>query len=382
MLNSIINMIKKISWTNLSFLSFIHVTAIVGSIWTIQNNGLHPSTFILLISFLIMTGFGITVGYHRLFSHKSFETNNVIKSLLLLFGGACFEGSAREWCCAHRKHHGRVDQEGDPYNAKKGFFYSHIGWIVLKADQSDERHIQDMLKDPIVLFQDRHYVKLAVLIGFILPMALAALWGDIWGGLFIAGALRIVINYHFTWFINSYCHHFGKQPYSNKNSSRDSWFIALFTYGEGYHNFHHNFQRDFRNGIRFYQFDPSKWLIKFLAQIGLASNLYQTDPERILKAKLNMDEKRLKQKSQVTSYFKPEWHQYVLNMRAKIETQHHKLMQLKLEYLQIKKQKNKELQANLTELKLKIRLVKHDLNHSLNHWKLLINGQLNQLIQF
>lgn len=283
---------QKIEWSNFLFLTLTPPAALIGTFWVVSRGGIHPFTVMLALFMMIASGLSVTVGYHRLFSHKAFQASPVVKLFCLLFGGAAFEGSAREWCSAHRKHHQFVDTEKDPYNIKKGFWHAHMFWAVLKADQSDESNIKDLKRDPLILFQDCYYVPLAILIGFVLPAGLATLWGDFWGGLFIAGFLRIVINHHFTFLINSYCHYFGKQTYSDRHTARDSGFISLFTYGEGYHSFHHTFESDYRNGVHFYHWDPSKWTIHVLAWLGLASNLKRTAPEKILEKRLEMEVKR------------------------------------------------------------------------------------------
>ncbi len=289
-------LLSKIEWPNFLFITLSPFIALLGTIFVIWRNGIHPATLILVAVMMGLTGFGITAGYHRLFSHRSYEARKIIKLLYLLFGGAALQGSVREWCCAHRKHHRFVDQEKDPYNVRKGFWHAHMGWIMVKSDQSDESNIQDLKQDPLILFQDRFYMPLAILVSFGLPTAVAALWGDAWGGFFIAGFARVVVNHHFTWLINSSAHYFGTKTYSDKNSSRDNPFIAFFTYGEGYHNFHHSFEADYRNGIRPYDWDPTKWLIKGLSWLKLTYQLRQIPAQVILSSKLKM-EQRIQQAS-------------------------------------------------------------------------------------
>lgn len=279
---------QKIEWSNFLFLTLSPFAALFGTLWILFHGGVPLLTWGLALFMMVASGLGVTVGYHRLFSHKTFQASPVVKLFCLLFGGAAFEGAAREWCSAHRKHHQFVDTEKDPYNIKKGFWHAHMFWAMIKSDQSDESNIKDLKRDPLILFQDRHYVILAIGVGFLFPTALALLWGDPWGGFFIAGFLRIVVNHHLTFLINSYCHYFGKQTYSDKHTARDSPFISLFTYGEGYHSFHHTFESDYRNGVRFYHWDPSKWTIRMLEWLGLASHLKRAAPKKILEKRLAM----------------------------------------------------------------------------------------------
>lgn len=282
----------KIEWVNFWFMFATPVIAVAGTIWTLNRNGSHALTWVLFGVLMMATGLGITVGYHRLMSHRTFKGNAFVRMIFLLLGGAAFEGSAREWCSAHRKHHRFVDTDKDPYNIKKGFWHAHMGWVIFKSDQSDESGIPDLLRDPVVIFQNRFYVPLAIVVSFILPTLLATLWGDLWGGLFIAGFLRMVINLQFTFLINSYAHYFGKQMYSDATTARDSWVLALLTYGEGFHSYHHAFESDYRNGVRPYHYDPAKWVISLLSKIGWAWDLKRTPKQKILAARLAMEQKR------------------------------------------------------------------------------------------
>ncbi|EKD42669.1 MAG: hypothetical protein ACD_73C00067G0003, partial [uncultured bacterium] len=362
----------KIEWTNFIFIVSTPLIALFGmiSIYSTQDVSLY--TWILFAFMMMATGLGITAGYHRFFSHKSYKTHWLVELLLILFGGASFEGSVREWCSAHRKHHRYVDNERDPYNINKGFWYAHVGWVVLKSDQTDESDIKDLLKDKLVLFQDRHYVILATLVSFILPAALASLWGNFWAGLVIAGFLRLVLNHHFTFFINSYCHFFGKQPYSSKNTARDSWLISFFTYGEGYHNFHHAFEYDYRNGIRFFDWDPTKWLIVFLSKIKLATNLKTVSWKRILEARLLMKENELSQKINKQSHIHLEYLQAIQKTRNHLLQLSQKIEDLKAEYLRIRKDKVAQFGQNMDALKYEMDLLKKEFQKSYQNWKVLI----------
>jgi len=167
-------------------------------------------------------------------------------------------------------------------------------------------------------------------VSFVIPTALAALWGDPWGGLFIAGFLRVVLNHHFTFSINSFCHMIGWQPYNDRDSSRDNWFLALVTYGEGYHNFHHKFPTDYRNGIKFYHWDPTKWLVKGLSKIGMTHTLRQISDDKILAARLRMDEKRVLQKIQKHGRFHLHLPPEIISAaRMKYELAHERFLSLK-----------------------------------------------------
>jgi stearoyl-CoA desaturase (delta-9 desaturase) len=187
-----------------------------------------------------------------------------------------------------------VDHEQDPYNINRGFFYSHIGWIFYKDDvESAKNYPRDLLNDKLVMWQHRHYNLIAVSSGLLLPALLGHFLGSALGGLALSGLLRLVFVHHCTFFINSLCHVVGSRPYTEDNTARDSFILAFFTYGEGYHNYHHSFPSDFRNGIRWYQYDPTKWLIISLKLIGFAKNLKQVPEKIIQQAKEEMTVKRL-----------------------------------------------------------------------------------------
>ncbi len=283
-----------INWVNTLFLIFLPILAIIGVIWLALNHAISGYTILFTVILLIMGGLSITAGYHRLFCHLTYKAHWSVRLVTLLFGAITFEGSVLDWCTDHRNHHLYVDTPKDPYDITPGFWHAHIYWLfTLDPSKRDYSNVDDLRKDPLVRFQHRFYIPIAIFMGFLLPMLIAWTWGDLWGGLIIAGALRISIAQHVTFCVNSVCHTFGNQPYTDKNTARDNWFTALLTMGEGYHNFHHQFAADYRNGIRFYQFDPTKWLIRGLSYVGLTTELKKVSQYQIIKSRLEMGQKRL-----------------------------------------------------------------------------------------
>ena len=223
----------------------------------------------------IVTGLGITVGYHRFVAHRSFKCKDSVKVALLIAGGMALENSALRWAGDHIRHHARCDEEEDPYNAKLGFWHSHCGWLFWKDPYRDPKYSARLEQDPIIMWQHRNYLAI-VLSGLALPFLVGLLYNGWLGGLscfLLAGLARTFLVLNSTFFINSICHIWGNQPHGNGDSSRDSWVISLLTFGEGYHNYHHTYQSDYRNGPRWYNFDPSKWLIWTLGKLGLAYDL-------------------------------------------------------------------------------------------------------------
>ena len=225
-----------------------------------------------------------------------------MKLLTLIFGAAAFENSVLMWASEHRNHHKHVDHEDDPYAISKGFFFAHIGWLLFKLN-SDEPYdnVSDLQKDKLVVWQDKYVQWIAVCSGFILPALLGWLYQGGWvgalGGFLFGGVARVVAVQHCTFFINSACHTFGTQPYSERCSARDSTFMAFFTFGEGYHNYHHEFQHDYRNGVKNWQWDPTKWAIWLMQKCGLANNLRRVPSEKIILAQIIEAQRQLEAKT-------------------------------------------------------------------------------------
>ena len=288
---------SRINWTNSAFLIGTFVvtcTAVPLYLWFV---GMDWYQFSLFLFFFIGTGLSITLGYHRLFSHVAFQAKLPVRLATLIFGAAAFENSAMHWVSDHRRHHKHVDHEDDPYDISQGFWYAHMGWILFKLDaEAPLDNIQDLRKDRLVVFQDRFYTTIAVGFGLVLPAILGFLhagWMGALGGFLIAGVARVTAVQHMTFFINSLCHTIGGQPYSDRCSARDSWIMAIFTFGEGYHNYHHEFQHDYRNGIKWWQWDPTKWSIWTLEKLNLVDGLRRVPEDKILLSQLADTRRRL-----------------------------------------------------------------------------------------
>ncbi|CAN5679312.1 fatty acid desaturase [soil metagenome] len=287
----------KIRWENSVFLitTFtLTLTALPIYLW---YNGLSLFQFALFFFFFIATGLSITLGYHRFFSHLTFQAGWAVKAFTLLFGAAAFEGSALTWSADHRRHHKFVDHDDDPYSINRGFWHAHIGWLLFRTSpETPLTWVRDLQKDRLAVLQHKYYVPLAFAAGFGLPTLIGFVWGG-WttalGSLLMAGVARTVFVHHMTFCINSLCHWIGDQPYSSKCTARDSLLMAFFTFGEGYHNFHHEFQYDYRNGVKPWQFDPTKWTIWLLSKVGLAKRLRTVPEEVIVKAQITEQQARL-----------------------------------------------------------------------------------------
>jgi stearoyl-CoA desaturase (Delta-9 desaturase) len=288
---------RRIHWPNTLFLGTTLLLAVTAVPAYVGHFGLGGFQLLLFLGFFMATGLSITLGYHRLFSHRSFQARWPVRLFTLVFGAAAFENSVLCWAADHRQHHKFADQDEDPYDISKGLFHAHIGWILFRLQPDTSRdNVKDLVQDRLVLWQHRHYRLLAVGVGLGLPAVIGGLWGGAagaLGGLLLAGLARVVIVQHLTFFINSLCHTVGRQTYSSRCTARDSAILAMLTFGEGYHNFHHAFQHDYRNGVKPWQFDPTKWSVWLLQRLGLASNLRRVPLETILLAEAAEQQRQL-----------------------------------------------------------------------------------------
>ena len=256
------------------------------------------------LAFLYLNGMSITGGYHRLWAHKAYDASPGLKWVLAFWGAGALQNSILVWASDHRRHHRHVDDnELDPYSAGRGLWFSHMGWMLreYRSNEPDFSNARDLQRDPVVMWQHRHYVPLTVFMNLGLPLLLGIWHGDILGTVLLVGLLRLVVNHHVTFFINSLAHFWGSRPYTEANSARDNGFLAFLTYGEGYHNFHHIFQTDYRNGIRWWQWDPTKWMISLCARLGLARNLNRVPDFRIQRALLDTEFERARAKLEQAS---------------------------------------------------------------------------------
>jgi stearoyl-CoA desaturase (delta-9 desaturase) len=293
---------QSVRWGNSAFLISTFLLSLTAAPAYLWQYGWDWFQAVLFVGFFVATGLSVTLGYHRLFSHRSFEARAPVRLGTLLFGAAAFENSVLCWAADHRQHHRSVDQDDDPYDISKGFFHAHIGWILFRLPPGTSLDlVKDLQQDPLVRWQHRHYRLIAVLMGFGLPTLLGGCWKG-WSGalgaFLLAGVVRVVAVHHMTFFINSLCHTLGRQPYSSRNSARDSAFMALFTFGEGYHNFHHEFPHDYRNGVKPWQFDPTKWTIWLLHRLGLARQLRRVPEEKVLLAEIAEQQRQLAKRLQ------------------------------------------------------------------------------------
>lgn len=285
---------SRLDWRNIILLATVHVAAIGGLVLYAALSGVTLAATIIGVALTAATIFSISAGYHRLFAHRSYRAHPVLRFFLLAVGAGAFQNSALAWATDHRRHHAKTDTPEDPYSATGGFWHAHIGWVLRKPDpRLQAPPVPDLERDPLVRWQERHYALIGVVSGVLLPVGLGFLVGDPWGGFVLGAAVRLFVVYHVTFSINSIAHMLGTQPYSDDNSARDSLLTAFLSMGEGYHNYHHAFPADYRNGVRAYQFDPTKWILAVLATVGLVTNLRRVPTWAILQARLRMDSRQI-----------------------------------------------------------------------------------------
>lgn len=286
------NWYQHINWINTTIIAIIPFLGFL-SIPFVSLNG---KTALWAFIYYFFTGLGITAGYHRLWAHRSYSANIPLRVFLALLGGGAGEGSIKWWSNGHRTHHRYTDTDKDPYNAKRGFMFSHMGWMMFLQNPKlkGRTDISDLVSDPIVRIQHRHYLLVLTLMSFVFPTMVAGLgWGDWIGGFVYAGIVRQFVVHQSTFCVNSLAHWIGDQPYDDRRTPRDHMLTAFATLGEGYHNFHHEFPSDYRNAIKWYQYDPTKVFIWAMKQIGFASNLQTFSQNAIEQGVVQQKQKKL-----------------------------------------------------------------------------------------
>jgi stearoyl-CoA desaturase (Delta-9 desaturase) len=329
----------------------------------------YTSSQVLWISFFglvfgVLTNLSITMGYHRLYSHKSYEAHPILESILLLISAGAFQGSCLKWSSDHRIHHRFEDTDKDPYSIKKGFWYAHMGWMMKQESVNLPIQAADLQKNKLVMLQHNYYLYLAVTIGYLMPFLVGFAFGNAFLGLVIAGGLRIFLTQQSTFFVNSLSHTLGKTTYSTEKTAKDSLFVAILTHGEGYHNFHHKFQFDYRNGIRWYHWDPTKWSIQIASLIGLARKLKTVKFSDVLKARLDVETEKF-----YHSKF------YEVNLKPIYE----KMIQSQIAFEELKQEYKKTGRGKMNQVKAEMQLAQIEFQANMKKWKILVKSAQIQI---
>lgn len=264
------------------------VATLVAIVWSWQYGFMGWTHLALLLGGWALTAQGITIGFHRLLTHRSFETYSGVRMFWMALGALSVEGSPLTWCAVHRRHHELSDQVGDPHsphlhgeglwNSLRGFWYSHTGWLFTGywSHPDKERYIPDLMAEPMLVMVDRLYY-LWVLMSLGLPALIAGCILQTWQGallgLFWGGLVRIFLTHHVTWSINSICHLFGQREFESSDDSRNNWLFGILSFGEGWHNNHHAFPTSARHGLHWWQLDTSWLIIRMMELLGLAWNV-------------------------------------------------------------------------------------------------------------
>ena len=246
--------------------------ATVYAIFQLWQRAVHPRDLVLLLGLYAVTAMGVTIGFHRMLTHRSFRPHPVIKFLLLVFGSMSLEGPALQWAATHTKHHAQADREGDPHSPVEGFFHAHIGWMFKDREADPNIYARHLLNDPMVVFVSRTFF-VWVALSLLIPFALGGWTGLLWGGL-----VRLCLTHHVTWSVNSVCHTFGKREFETTDRSRNEWLVGLLAFGEGWHNNHHAFPRSAFHGLHWWQVDFSSYVIWTLERVGLVNEVYRVTP--------------------------------------------------------------------------------------------------------
>jgi stearoyl-CoA desaturase (delta-9 desaturase) len=248
---------------------FLGTVLAMGLLW---QQAIHWSDLALLAAMYTITAFGLTVGFHRMLTHRSFQAHPVVKVILLILGSMAVEGPPIEFAATHIKHHAQSDREGDPHSPVEGLFHAHMGWLFKDRFADPQMYCRHLLKDQIVVFVN-HTFLLWMALSLVIPFVIGG-----WTGLLCGGLVRIFLGHHISFSVNSICHTFGKREFETNDRSRNQWLVGVLTFGEGWHNNHHAFPRSAFHGLHWWQLDLSGYLIWTLERLGLAYDVYRVSP--------------------------------------------------------------------------------------------------------
>lgn len=271
---------------------FLATLAAIVLLW---NQIVTAADLVIMAGMYLLTGLGITIGFHRLLTHRSFQTFKPIEYFFAIIGSMAVQGPVTTWVADHRKHHAHTDQEGDPHSPHvgpdgeskgviAGLWHAHLGWTFSKYGEADqEKYARDLYEDPGMQFISKYFVAW-VLLGLAIPTlagylvtgtAAGALGGFFWGGL-----VRVFFGHHITWSINSVCHFLGSRRFDVEDESTNVFWLALPSFGEAWHHNHHAFPRSAKHGLKRWELDPSAWVITAMEKVGLAKKVIRITPER------------------------------------------------------------------------------------------------------
>ena len=267
---------QRLNWPTTIVMALFHLGAIA-ALFTFNWRAFAVALFL----YWVATGLGISMGYHRLLTHRSYKVPVALEYFFAACGTLTLEGGPISWVATHRVHHQKSDQPGDPHSPRDGAWWAHVGWILLgEANHNNTRlmskYAPDLAKHRFyVWLNDYHWVPLAILGALLLSMGGISLF--LWGIV-----VRVVFGLHTTWLVNSATHMWGRRRFNTRDDSRNNWWVALLTFGEGWHNNHHAHPTSARHGLAWYEFDPSWILLKALKRLGIAKSIHVAKIESAL----------------------------------------------------------------------------------------------------
>ena len=238
----------------------------------------------LLVGSWIVTGMGISVGYHRMLTHRAFETSAPVRAVVLASGAMALQGAPADWAATHIRHHAKADREGDPHSPLEGLWHSHFGWLVRDRFVRSGPIYEGLMKDPVVRFVSRTYILFATggfIIPFLIGLAVTGTWGGAFQALLWGGFVRVFLGHHVTWSVNSIAHTIGTRPFETVDRAKNNVIVALLGFGEGWHNNHHAFPRAAFIGLRWWQLDPGRWAIWTMEKLGLVWNVWMPSADEV-----------------------------------------------------------------------------------------------------
>jgi len=358
-------MTRKICWPVFLYIVGYHVFLLIALPLYFWHHS--PSAGLIAVSaaLVFISGIAITAGYHRLYSHCCYKTHPVIETVLLFFASLATQGSALRWANDHRLHHAYVDTDKDPYTVKRGLGHAHVLWMFFKTAEIDPKVIADLSRKKMLVFQHKYYPYCMLATNILVFLFVGWIFNDYLGAFLFSWWVRLFFLHHTTWCINSLAHYWGTQMYSQEHSAVDNYLISLLTYGEGYHNYHHTFAYDYRNGIKWYHFDPAKWMIWTLNKMGLAYDLKKVNNYRIAR-QLLLEHKDLLIQSLKDSFItqKESWEAKVTEISKNLSE---KLSDIQALIERYKANKDRELST-------KIRSIKKSLKNDWKQWRQIVKS--------
>jgi len=288
--------LAKIHWMNAIYMISYHLGLAIALPFYIIYTPPSLAMIALTLILVVVISFSVTGGYHRYYSHRAYKANKFFDAVMLFFGTMSNENSVLKWASNHRLHHRYTEQDKDPYNINKGFLHAHILWVLQKGKPYNKEIVKDLYQNKLVVFQDKYYYQIFFGANILTFLLVGWLLKDFVGALLMTWLTRTLIVHHTTFFINSAAHKWGSRHYASEETAVDNYLVSLFTFGEGYHNYHHAFPNDYRNGTRWYHWDPTKWMIWTLSRFKITKELKRINTFTRKKVIILEDRKRLLEK--------------------------------------------------------------------------------------